>query len=154
MSRNVTGVAGFENGNGGAVDEEKQLQKQKITRKEQEQEDELNDMPNADPSFDIVADKQNASERINLQDIMQLRTAFITADDSGDGELSLNEFIAAFGKVLGKGLKYKQLNQLFMRIDADSGGSVDWNEFMNYMLIENTTLSSMKQEHFTYLKTE
>ena len=62
------------------------------------------------------------------------------------------QFIAAFGKVLGKGLKYKQLNQLFMRIDADSGGSVDWNEFMNYMLIENTTLSSMKQEHFTYMK--
>lgn len=83
---------------------------------------------------------------------MQLRTAFLTADDSGDGELSLKEFIAAFGKVLGKGLNYKQLNQLFMRIDADSGGTVDWNEFMNYMLIENTTLSSMKQEHFTYLK--
>ena len=39
-----------------------------------------------------------------------------------------------------------------MRIDADSGGTVDWNEFMNYMLIENTTLSSMKQEHFSYLK--
>ena len=35
--------------------------------------------------------KQNASERINLQDIMQLRTAFLTADDSGDGELSLKE---------------------------------------------------------------
>ena len=29
---------------------------------------------------------------------------------------------------------------------------IDWNEFMNYMLIENTTLSSMKQEHFEYLK--
>ena len=28
--------------------------------------------------------------------------------------------------------------------------SLDWNEFMNYMLIENTTLNSMKQEHFTY----
>ena len=41
-----------------------------------------------------------------------------------------------------------------MKIDADSGGSVDWNEFMNYMLIENTTLSSMKQEHFSYIKTE
>ena len=55
---------------------------------------------------------------------MQLRTAFLTADDSGDGELDLNEFIRAFGRVLGKGLNYKQLNQLFMRIDADSGGSV------------------------------
>ena len=63
-----------------------------------------------------------------------------------------SQFISAFGKVLGKGLNYKQLNQLFMKIDADSGGSVDWNEFMNYMLIENTTLSSMKQEHFSYIK--
>ena len=35
--------------------------------------------------------KQNASERINLQDIMQLRTAFLTADDSGDGELNIKE---------------------------------------------------------------
>lgn len=66
----------------------------------------------------------------------------------------MKEFIAAFGKVLGKGLNYKQLNQLFMRIDADSGGTVDWNEFMNYMLIENTTLSSMKQEHSRYEKIE
>ena len=48
----------------------------------------------------------------------------MTADDDGSGELNLREFIAAFGKVLGKGLNYKQLNQLFMRIDADSGGSV------------------------------
>lgn len=40
-----------------------------------------------------------------------------------------------------------------MRIDADSGGSVDWNEFMNYMLIENTTLSSMKAELFEYQNT-
>ena len=39
----------------------------------------------------VVYRKQNASERINLQDIMQLRTAFLTADDSGDGELSLKE---------------------------------------------------------------
>ena len=41
-----------------------------------------------------------------------------------------------------------------MKIDADSGGTVDWNEFMNYMLIENTTLSQMKQEHSFYMKTE
>lgn len=43
-----------------------------------------------------------------------------------------------------------------MKIDADSNGSVgklnlidfclEWHEFMNYMLLENQTLSSMKQE--------
>jgi hypothetical protein len=40
-----------------------------------------------------------------------------------------------------------------MKIDADSNGSVEWHEFMNYMLLENQTLSSMKQEHFEYVKT-
>jgi hypothetical protein len=39
-----------------------------------------------------------------------------------------------------------------MKIDADSNGSVDWDEFMNYMLLVNQTLSSMKQEHFEYVK--
>jgi len=39
-----------------------------------------------------------------------------------------------------------------MRIDADSNGSVEWHEFMNYMLLENQTLSSMKQEHSEYIK--
>ena len=39
-----------------------------------------------------------------------------------------------------------------MRIDADSNGSVEWHEFMNYMLLENQTLASMKQEHSEYVK--
>ena len=48
-------------------------------------------------------------------------------------------------------MNFKQLNQLFMKIDADSGGSVDWNEFMNYMLMEKQTLSKMNQEQFIYI---
>ena len=75
------------------VDGDRQLSKQKPTKKEQVQEDEIANQQSAEAEqvFDIVAEKQNASERINLQDIMQLRTAFLTADDSGDGELSLKE---------------------------------------------------------------
>ena len=42
------------------------------------------------------------------------------------------EFTAAFGKVLGKGLNKKQLNQLFMRIDADSNGDVG-KYFMSFV---------------------
>ena len=59
-----------------------------------------------------------------------------------------------------------------MRIDADSNGDVgkylsfnfltsfimtnilDWNEFMNYMLIENNTLSSMKKTLNEYVKSD
>ena len=39
-----------------------------------------------------------------------------------------------------------------MKIDADSNGSVEWHEFMNYMLLENQTLQDMKQEHSEYVK--
>ena len=39
-----------------------------------------------------------------------------------------------------------------MRIDADSNGTVEWNEFMNYMLLENETLQSMKKDTFAYVR--
>lgn len=84
---------------------------------------------------------------------MELREAFDIADTDKGGALELEEFIEAFGTIIGKGMTPKQLRQLFMRIDADSNGSVEWHEFMNYMLLENITMSSMKQEHFEYVKT-
>lgn len=37
-------------------------------------------------------------------------------------------------------------------IKSDVYSCVEWHEFMNYMLLENQTLSSMKQEHFEYVK--
>ena len=85
---------------------------------------------------------------------MELREAFDIADTDKGGALELDEFIEAFGAIIGKGMNHKQLQQLFMRIDADSNGSVEWHEFMNYMLLENQTLSSMKQEHSEYLKSQ
>lgn len=47
------------------------------------------------------------------------------------------QFLASFKDVIGKEMSDKEFNQLFMKIDADSNGSVEWNEFMNYMLLEN-----------------
>lgn len=102
---------------------------------------------------DIVEqEKQNASEQISLQHIMELREAFDAAREDDKRSLSIEEFVKAFGGIIGKDMNDKQINQLFMKIDADSNGSVDWDEFMNYMLLENETLSSMKAEHFEYVK--
>lgn len=55
---------------------------------------------------------------------MQLRTAFLVADKDGTSGLDPKEFISAFGNVLGKGQGKKALMQLFMRIDADAGGTI------------------------------
>ena len=60
----------------------------------------------------------------------------------------------SFKDVIGKEMSDKEFNQLFMKIDADSSGTVEWNEFMNYMLLENQTLSNMKTEHFEYIKSK
>ena len=62
--------------------------------------------------------------------------------------------MASFKDVIGSGMTNKEFKQLFMKIDADSSGSVEWNEFMNYMLLENQTLSNMKTEHFEYVKSK
>jgi Ca2+-binding EF-hand superfamily protein len=98
--------------------------------------------------------QKNASERINLQHIMELREAFESADKDGGNDLDEDEFIEHFGDVIGKGMNAKQLRSLFMKIDADAGGTVDWTEFMNYMLLENQTLSMMKNEISYYVKSE
>ena len=72
-----------------------------------------------------------------------------------NGHIIVVKFIDAFGGIIReKDMSPKELDQLFMRIDADSNGSVEWHEFMNYMLLENQTLNAMKKEHFNYEKSD
>lgn len=56
---------------------------------------------------DAGAEKQNASERINLQHIMELREAFDIADTDKGGALEIDEFIEAFGEIIGKNMNGK-----------------------------------------------
>lgn len=58
------------------------------------------------------------------------------ADDDGSGELDIDEFCEQLGPYLGKDLTRQQIMQLFMKIDADAGGTVDWDEFSNYMFLK------------------
>ena len=48
------------------------------------------------------------------------------ADEDGSGELDPDEFYEKLGPYLGQNLKHSQVAQLFMRIDADCGGTIDW----------------------------
>ena len=51
--------------------------------------------------------------------------------------------------MLGKNLTKEQLTHLFMKIDANSDGSVDWDEFTNFMLLENQAAADMSDRTFT-----
>ncbi len=56
------------------------------------------------------------------------------------------QFREIFGKVFRGALQFDQLTQLFMKIDANSDGTVDWDEFSTYMMV----MPSQKLPH-TYL---
>jgi Ca2+-binding EF-hand superfamily protein len=45
------------------------------------------------------------------------------------------QFREVFGKVLGGNLSYDQMTMLFMKIDANSDGTIDWDEFSTYMMM-------------------
>lgn len=49
-----------------------------------------------------------------------------TADEEGTGELDLATFKAQLAPHLGQDISDTDLVQLFMKIDADCGGTVDW----------------------------
>lgn len=48
------------------------------------------------------------------------------ADAQGTGQLSIDDFCSKLGPVLGANVSRAELTQLFMKIDADCGGTVDW----------------------------
>ncbi len=51
-----------------------------------------------------------------------------------------SQFIEAFGSVVessGEKIEDEQIERLFMQIDANSDGGIDWSEFSDYMLMES-----------------
>ncbi|KXZ51188.1 hypothetical protein GPECTOR_13g675 [Gonium pectorale] len=67
------------------------------------------------------------------------------ADADGSGELDIDEFCDKLGPYLGDVVGYElksreQIRQLFMKIDADAGGTVDWDEFTNFMFLQRAQM--------------
>ena len=54
-------------------------------------------------------DDKNPTEQINLQHLMELKEKFKEIDEDESGALDEEEFVAAFGDVLGKDMSAKQL---------------------------------------------
>ena len=76
--------------------------------------------------------KHFSRDEIDLDSLRKLQDLF-----GNDGELDEQGFVDAFGSILGDNLSDQQLTHLFMKIDANSDGSVDWDEFTNYMFLDN-----------------
>ncbi|XP_033640138.1 WD repeat-containing protein on Y chromosome-like [Asterias rubens] len=76
-------------------------------------------------------------DEMNNDHLHKLQEIFEEADEDGGGGLDIDEFRQAMRKIMGEGMvDDKELAIVFMKVDANCDGTVDWDEYLSYMLME------------------
>ncbi|XP_038078621.1 WD repeat-containing protein on Y chromosome-like isoform X2 [Patiria miniata] len=79
-------------------------------------------------------------DEMNNDHLQKLQEIFEEADEDGGGGLDIDEFRQAMRKIMGEGMMEevddKELAIVFMKVDANCDGTVDWDEYLSYMLME------------------
>ncbi|EDO38984.1 predicted protein [Nematostella vectensis] len=90
----------------------------------------------------LEEDKHHAirlEDQMNNEHLEVLQRIFEEADEDGGGGLDYEEFRRAMIKTMSckEVPDDNQLAITFMKVDANCDGTVDWEEFCSYMLLEN-----------------
>ncbi|KAG2490207.1 hypothetical protein HYH03_011334 [Edaphochlamys debaryana] len=93
------------------------------------------------------SEQPHATDAVNQDILRRVKAKFDSADMDGSGRLHPQEFINAFLGILQTedGGDAEALAKLFMRIDANSDGTVDWDEFSTYMLLESQGSAKVRE---------
>ena len=99
-------------------------------------------------SFIQAANKGKIEDQMNNENLEMLQQIFEEADEDGGGGLDIEEFGEAMKMAFGNGdaLDDEQLEIMFMKVDTNCDGTVDWEEFCSYMLLENQQKDSMSKD--------
>lgn len=102
--------------------------------------------------------KNRLEDQMNHEDLELLERIFEEADEDGGGGLDLDEFREALKRIIAnKGGILPDENELaiiFMKVDANCDGTVDWEEFCSYMLMENQLKDVMSRLEREDMKSE
>ncbi|KAG1712374.1 hypothetical protein DVH05_000121 [Phytophthora capsici] len=71
-------------------------------------------------------------DEIGVEQLQSLKEKF------ADGDLTEKEFVSLFREIIDASLSETQLTELFQKIDANSDGTVDWDELTNYMFLSGS----------------
>ncbi|XP_063154446.1 EF-hand calcium-binding domain-containing protein 8 [Candoia aspera] len=74
-------------------------------------------------------------DQVNQDHLQKLERMFREADVEGVGGLDMDDFRKAMKKIMGD-ISDEDIDVIFMKVDANCDGSVDWEEYLNYMLRE------------------
>jgi len=76
---------------------------------------------------------QKIEEMLNAADFNKIMTVFNS--DSNQNQLTRDEFVEKLSLILKKGAK-RDFKELFEKIDVAREGIIDWNKFVDHMLLE------------------
>ncbi|XP_034148330.1 WD repeat-containing protein on Y chromosome isoform X3 [Esox lucius] len=74
-------------------------------------------------------------DQINEEHLKRIEAMFHEADLDGEGGLDMEEFREAIKKIMGD-IDDEDVDIIFMKVDTNCDGHVDWDEYLNYMLLE------------------
>ncbi|KAJ7987525.1 hypothetical protein DPEC_G00327400 [Dallia pectoralis] len=74
-------------------------------------------------------------DQINEEHLKRIEAMFHEADTDGEGGLDMEEFREAIKKIMGD-IDDEDVDIIFMKVDTNCDGHVDWDEYLNYMLLE------------------
>ncbi|KAJ3375003.1 WD repeat-containing protein 49 [Allomyces arbusculus] len=78
----------------------------------------------------------DVQQYMNIHHFEQLMAIFKShRNEDGEEGFDIDTFREVFGKVLGGNLSFDQMTQLFMKIDANSDGTVSWDEFSTFVVM-------------------
>ncbi|KNE54965.1 hypothetical protein AMAG_00905 [Allomyces macrogynus ATCC 38327] len=82
------------------------------------------------------AKTDGVQQYMNIHHFEQLMAIFKShRNEDGEEGFDIDTFREVFGKVLGGNLSFDQMTQLFMKIDANSDGTVSWDEFSTFVVM-------------------
>ncbi|RKP20946.1 hypothetical protein ROZALSC1DRAFT_27617, partial [Rozella allomycis CSF55] len=88
---------------------------------------------------------QDIQQAMNITHFEKLMNTFKKAEAEGESGFELDKFRRVFGEILSGNLNYEAMTMLFMKIDANSDGTIDWDEFSTYMMMGQIELGDRKQ---------
>lgn len=101
------------------------------------------------------ASERKLEDELNLLRMDELKRMFFEADEDGNGELDLEEFVTTIGSVLaGPSATREKLIVLFRRMDANMDNVVEWDEFSDFMLLEGLSKDNAEQVQHSYVSQE
>lgn len=93
--------------------------------------------------------ERKLEDQLTNDKLKQLQKIFEEADEDGGGGLDMDEFRTAMRQAMGDHLTDHDLDTMFMKVDTNCDGTVDWDEYLSYMLLEYREKDAMnfQQQH-------